>query len=41
MKQAIHTLRNAPGYLIFICAFAGAVAFGLLKLHAILQTLQG
>lgn len=41
MKYATDLLRNAPGYLIFICAFAGAVAFGLFKLYAILQSIQG
>lgn len=41
MKQALDLLRNAPPYLVFLVALVGAVSFGLMKLAAVLQTLQG
>ena len=40
MKYATQALKN-NGYLICMLGFVGAVAFGLIKLAAILHTMRG
>lgn len=39
MKHAVELLRNAPPYLTFLVAFAGAVAWGLVRLLGMLQAM--
>lgn len=40
MKQAIQLAKDHP-YALFLLAFVGTIGYGLVKLAAMLQTMQG